>query len=271
MEQQPQYQPNYQPTPQQGGFDYNPNYNPNAGATYNPSYDLNYNPYGPQPQPTTKRRFRFPSRFNSLESTVIVLCISLLSWTFIWGYTDQGRVNRDIQRQVHMNKVVEALDAYYRNSSKLASKRAYPISRCKGELNSVDYEFTLQQHLTGKVTKLDTNNYFKDFEFPTDPWGEYTTTSDKRTSVFPCAQLYANNNGTIYENGQQSCDFMTTGKKKLKYCYSYKSDNNGESYELAYYSEAQDKFQTFSKYRDQPLRDLTNPPVIVTPTVTPVK
>ena len=243
-----------------------PNYNTDYNSTYNPNYNLNYDPYATQNvTPPTKRRFRFPSQFNRLESLVIVLCFSLMSWTFIWGYTDQGRVNRDIQREEHIFKVVEALDSFYKNSSKIASKRSYPISRCATSLNSVDYEFTLQQHLTGKVTKLDTNNYFTGYDFPTDPWGKYDTTQDKRTSDFPCPNLFTNNKGTLYENGQKSCDFSTTAKKKLKQCYSYKSDGNGESYEIAYFSENQDTFQIYSKYRDQELQDVTNPPVVTVP------
>jgi hypothetical protein len=202
-----------------------------------------------------------PSGFNRFESLIIVLCLSTLTISFLIGYFQEQKINRDLQRQEHIEKVVQALDAYYLNSSKILSARKYPVSSCSSRLNPVDYEFTVKQHLTGKRKEFSTNNYLEGFDFPNDPKGIYSETFESRKiDLTSCPSQFNNTAKSIYPDKTASCNFSSGKDKKYKMCYTYASSSVGDQYQIAYYSEAKGKFQIYSKLRNEDLIDLNNPP-----------
>lgn len=222
-----------------------------------PIYDYP-DPYAPQtPAPTTKGRFRFqlPRRFNGLESLVIFLLLSLLSFSIIWGYTQEAKLQRDRQRAEHMRGVIALLDAYYEESSPEAVRRRYPLSTCRNSLNTADYEFTLKQHLTGQVETVTTHNFLGASELPVDPWGVYSQTLAERETSYPCVGILNPESPTIYPDDTLSCNFSSqeTEPERFRRCYLYATNSVGDEYRLSYYSEARQDFVVFRKVQANPL------------------
>ena len=211
-------------------------------------------PYAPQQTPSPKRRFSLPSGFNGLESFVIILMLSVLSFSFVYGYAEEAKTQRDNQRAAHIFGVITLLDAYYENSSTLLSKRRYPVSTCRNTLNTADYEFTLKQHLQGNIPTKNTHNFLGTSEFPTDPWGTYSATLESRQTPYPCTFVVGNDPGEpIYPDGTESCNFSSSEKAKFKKCYLYATNSVGDEYQISYYSEAVEDFLIFKKVQDRPL------------------
>ncbi len=217
-----------------------------------------YNPYGePQQEAPAKRRFSLnllPANTSSLELTVIVLSLLALAGTFTWGYLSQGAKNRDLQRRMHIENVVAAIDSFYENSSTELAKKKYPISNCTSSLNAVDYEFTLKQHLTGQIRELDAHQYVNPEDFPNDPWGTYSTTLGDRKIPYPCANFIPSNSNQIYSDGTESCNFSSSLENRYRKCYIYQSSSNGESFSIGYFSEELNNFVVFEKFRNEDLR-----------------
>lgn len=220
------------------------------------SYADPYAPQGPA-TPPPKRRFSLPSGFNGLESVVIILMLSLLSFSFIYGWAGEAKVQRDAQRQKHIFSVITLLDAYFENSSTLLSKRRYPVSACRNTLNTADYEFTLKQYLTGQIRTATTHNFLGGAELPVDPQGIYSTTLAGRETPYPCTSVVGTDpNQPIYPDGTESCNFSSqeTTPEKYRTCYLYATNSVGDEYQISYYSEATESFLVFRKVQDRPLQ-----------------
>ncbi len=192
--------------------------------------------------------------FNGLEWIIIAVSIIAFISVFLWGLVSANVVKRDEQRQAHISQILSALDNYYLNSNTIPSNRSYPISFCDGASNSVDYELTLREHLTGLRKDRDTHVYIEPDNFPRDKWGEYSKTLGQRKIELKCAdrlQLPTKNaNQQIYANGIESCNFSKSATNNDFFkCYLYGTSVNGDKFTLAHYSETQQKMVFYSKFR----------------------
>lgn len=186
-------------------------------------------------------------RLNGLEIIVIIVCILSLIGAGLWGLFTSNTSLRDQQRKAHIEQVLTAMNQFYQNSSFVPSLRRYPIAVCSNNLNEVDYESTLRLHLIGKQRELDSHIYINEDNFPRDRWGEYATSFDQKKTKFRCPNILqegANN----YDDSYPSCDFSST--RNLNKCYLYSSSTNGDSFQLAYWSEVNNRFVVYSKFRD---------------------
>jgi hypothetical protein len=227
---------------------------------YNQYYQSNYNQnnsYNPNLQPMDDSEFTESKGFlNLLEIGLILILVLILIFTFIIGFFSQGARLRDKKRQADIEQVVWALNLYYENSSLIPGERRYPIAACSGQLNEVDYEFTLRQFLTGQRQEFDSHPYLKgDFEtdFLFDDWGVYSQTLETRQlPVRDCPKIFNNIEnweGMVYPDGGTSCNFQSSNRN-LRKCYLYTSNISGDKYEIAYFSEAQNAFVIYSRLRE---------------------
>lgn len=197
----------------------------------------------------------FIKSITGLEYLVIIFVIISFIVVIIFGFLGQQDKNKDLQKQTDFElNLIPAINAFYKNSGGgNASSKAYPIAKCSGDLNEVDYEFTLRQSLTGKIIELDTFAYLQNSTFPTDRGGLYNTTFKDRKVNYRCPEKLnfstTQNNLAIYEDGFKSCNFSS----KLNYnnCYLYTSSSNGDSYQLAYYSLSTKCFIYYSQFRNE--------------------
>jgi len=222
--------PNY-PYP----YPYNPYPNPNGPN--------NLDPYYIQP----KSGYSFVTKYVPIIEKLMILgpiAVALvLSGITFWDHY------RDQQKAYQINQVVQALRLYYLNSSNLEVKRSYPIA-ISGELNEVDYEYTLRLHLTGK-TPLEKHAYILDKDFPRDPWGTYSKDFVNRPVPYRLLPRFPLATGQIsYFEGYESCNFRF-GDKQFSRCYLYTSTSNGETFTLAYYSEVRKKFVVYTETRNR--------------------
>jgi hypothetical protein len=197
-------------------------------------------------------------RFNGLEFIVIVLSVIALISVFLWGLFAANTVHRDEQRIFHINQILSSLDNYYKNSNTVPSNRSYPTSVCSSSANSVDFELTLREHLTGKRKDKDLHAYINQNDYPSDPWGKYSTKVGERKIQAPCDQLLQISSKTaqdpIYTGGYSSCNFSSQAKNTDYYqCYLYGSSNNGDKFTLAYYNEGAGQLVFYSKFREDPI------------------
>jgi len=191
-------------------------------------------------------------KFNGLELIVIVLCLIAIIAVGVWGFLSANRRFRDEQRTQHIDQVLAALDQFYNNSSLEPSRRRYPISVCSNSLNEVDYELTLREHLTGQRPALDRHAYIDTGDFPRDPWGDYVTDFRNKQVPFRCPSIFVNGPATTsYEDSFPSCDFSST--RGLRQCYLFTSSVNGDSFQLGYWSEVNNAFIVYSRFRSDPL------------------
>jgi hypothetical protein len=229
----------------------------------NQPYNQNFNQNSQfQPVPSFYGDINFegnPSRgfLNFLEIGLVVLVLIALVAAIFVGFFGQTERLRDQNRKQEIEQIVWALNMFYENSSLVPSERRYPVAACSGQLNEVDYEFTLKQYLTGQKEEFDSHPYIKglnkDTDFFRDKWGIYTDRLDKRQiPIRNCPNIFSNIqdwNGFVYPDGSKSCQFKPSNPKYRK-CYLYTSSINGISYEVAYYSEAQQAFVIYSRFRD---------------------
>jgi type II secretory pathway pseudopilin PulG len=192
---------------------------------------------------------------NGTELIIIISCILSLIGVFLWGLLSTNAQNRDVQRRTDIEQVLVALDNYYLNSNTIPSNRSYPKAVCSTAANEVDFEYTLQEHLTGKRKEKDTHAYIPAESFPKDRWGAYSKTLGERKVAYRCGpllQLETNNsNQQIYKDGVESCNFSLDRKAgRYPKCYIYTTSNNGDSFALAYYSEVSGEFFYYKKFRE---------------------
>lgn len=192
-------------------------------------------------------------RFNGLEVGIIILTIIALIGVFTWGLLANNTMLRDQQRATHIQQVLQALDQFYVNSALQPSERAYPVSVCSSNLNEVDYEWTLKNHLTGKQVELDSHSYIDDSNFPNDPWGSYNSNFRQKAAPFRCTNIFPNGSATTqYIDGRESCDFSSANN--IRYCYLFTSSVNGDSFQLGYWSEQNNAYIVYSRFREDALQ-----------------
>ncbi|NJK71335.1 hypothetical protein HC766_00585 [Candidatus Gracilibacteria bacterium] len=193
-------------------------------------------------------------KVNFFEIGIIVVSVLGVIITFAIGFNTQAIKNRDEQRFADINNVVIALDNYYLNSSVNPSSRTYPVANCSFDLNEVDFEFTLREQLTGMRLDLDTHAYIKPDDFPKDNWGVYSQNLNQRKLPYRCSQnLSGDSSDSIYKDEYPSCNFSSTAEKRFRQCYIYTSSNNGDTYQIGYYSEVDKQFIVYRKFRETPI------------------
>jgi hypothetical protein len=203
------------------------------------------------------KNYNYDKGLNLLEKITILICIVFIISSGVFGFVSQTAYNRDAQKLEDISQVLAALDQFYINSSTIPSQRAYPISVCSQKPNEVDYEYTLGEYLSGKREKFDSHIYISQDYLPNDPWGKYSQTySQNSVSTRDCPGIFINSNqnpqDNIYADGRRSCNFNNGNTKQiiLRNCYLYGSSSNGDSFELAYFSQSAGRFVIYSKYRD---------------------
>ena len=194
---------------------------------------------------------------NALELMILGLGLVMLFLSSFWGLATQASANEDKQRDFDLQQiVVPALIDFYKNSAVSESDRKYPTSNCSLDANEVDYESTLKSALTGRNEKLDNWAYIPSKDFPTDRQGSYSETLGSRPLPFRCPNILNNDvlsdkNHQIYKDGK-SCNFARSNNKYKK-CYLYSTNVNGDTYTLAYFSEAKNCFKVLSQTRNRGL------------------
>jgi hypothetical protein len=193
-----------------------------------------------------------PRRFNVLEIGIIGFCILSLLGIIVWGFLQQDTKNRDRQREADITgTIIPALEDFYKNSAAVEGSRFYPISRCSGDMNEVDFEFTLRQHLTGQVKEIDPFAYISSDNYPRDNWGTYSE-SQNQPIPFRCPQNLnlstISQNNRIYGNFPR-CNFSISNN--LYKCYLYTTSQNGDRFKVGYYSEELKCFIKYEKFRGQ--------------------
>jgi hypothetical protein len=163
-------------------------------------------------------------------------------------------INRDQQRRSDISQVQNALDNFYLNTSNIPSRRFYPVAICSGDLNEVDFESTLRNFLTGQKPEVDPHVYIKPENFPKDRWGVYSSTFVERKVPFRCPNILPAGS-TGYPDNTPSCNFSPT--RRIRQCYIYTSSNNGDTYQIGYWSEAQNKFVIYKRFRQEAIQVIT--------------
>jgi type II secretory pathway pseudopilin PulG len=192
-------------------------------------------------------------RVNLLEILVILLLLISIVLVFISGFNGQATLNRDKQRESDISQVLVALDYYYQDSSATPTNKKYPLSKCQQSANEVDFEYTLKRAISSSDSTTGIS-YIPLNLFPKDPWGIYSQTfSSRQLPLKACSELFNSDSDQIYANSWSSCNFSLTNKKYYK-CYLYSGYENGEKFDLSYYSEVQNKFVLYSKFRTNPVQ-----------------
>jgi ABC-type antimicrobial peptide transport system permease subunit len=195
-------------------------------------------------------------RVNGLEFLVIIFSVIAVIGVGIFGFSVQEAVNRDKQRTFDMeNIMLPALLDFYKNSGAVENSRLYPISRCSGDLNEVDYEFTLRQNLTGRLPEVDNHTYIDQNNYPKDKSGQYSDNFKDRKVNYRCPEKL--NFSTVQSGGQiypdyASCNFSRS--QNLRKCYLYTSTANGDTFQLGYYSESKNCFVVYTQFRSDNLK-----------------
>jgi len=220
-------------------------YNPYTGGNFQGQSTTSTNNFYKKPEIAV-------SKINGLELILVIICVIAVIGVSVYGFNVKNAQNRDEQRGLFIREVTLALDEYYKNSSRIPSDRNYPKSVCSGDLNEVDFELTLRNHLTGLVPEKDNHAYIDPQKFPSDTWGSYVSTFESRPFAHRCAErLNLGKSGQIYYDSRNSCLF----KPSLGYnkCFLYNSVN-GDSYQIGYFSESTKQFIVFEKFRDQEIK-----------------
>jgi hypothetical protein len=226
-------------------YDQNNNYQYNQANSYE-GYENEYAYNG---------RYQF---FSGFEIIIIGMAIISLIGSFTYGIIATGPVNRDSQRVFDITQITLALDSFYLNSSTIPSERYYPISFCDGAINTVDYELTLREYLTGKKIEKETRVYINPNDWRSDPWGTYSKTLGERKTPLKCQDSLqissGDKNQAIYSDNQSSCNYSSIQPNKSYYqCYLYGSSVNGDKYSIGYYNEEKNLMVITTKRRlDRP-------------------
>ena len=194
---------------------------------------------------------------NGLEWFVMFFSVITLCGIVGFGFLYQNNYNRDRQRQSDiLNQIVPALENFYQNSSMIESGRFYPKSVCSRDLNEVDYELTLRQHLDGSLPEIENHTYIPTNSWPKDRSGVYSNTFPKRQIPYRCPNIL--NFDTLQENAEiykdfPSCNFNLA--KNLKQCYLYTSTSSGDEFRIGYFSQSSGCFEIFRKFRNQKMEN----------------
>jgi len=193
---------------------------------------------------------------NGLEWFVMILSVVLLVGIVSWGFMTQNNYNRDRQRENDLlRQVIPALDSFYQNSSTIEKKRFYPKAVCSGDLNEVDFELTLREQLAGAIPEIENHTYIPNDQFPKDRSGVFANTFPARKVPYRCPNVLnfdvVEKNQIIYNNFP-SCVFNLA--KNLKKCYLYTSSSSGDEFRVAYFSENNNCFLVYRKFRSEALQ-----------------
>jgi hypothetical protein len=195
-------------------------------------------------------------RLHILDYLLLLIGLLLVITPFIVGYSSQISLNQTSQKERHFKEIFKSLDSYFTDSNSIPSDRQYPISLCTGQPNEVDYEYTLRNHLTGKVKEIINHPYINDNNYPLDPYGVYSETkTDRKLPLRKCDQVFGIQNSTtqIYDNKYKSCNYKRDSTDtRYRNCYLYATDEKGFKYQLAFYDENKDMYVIYTKYRDEP-------------------
>jgi hypothetical protein len=207
---------------------------------------------------------------NLLEIILVILVIIGLIISSILGFASKNNDNRDSRRRSEINQIVTALGFYYGNSSGIPNDRRYPVSVCSGQLNEVDYEYTLRKLITGSDPKVSNFAYINNDQFPMDMTGVIADSkSQSRIPKRNCDKGFggfgAKDSDKIYNNEFQSCNFSRDkvdfekanfweSKSVFQHCYLYSSDDRGFNYQLGYYSEVAGQFVVVSQDRGSAIK-----------------
>jgi type II secretory pathway pseudopilin PulG len=226
------------------------------------TYKFQYNSYPSSYQNTSFGGASFDTQsykpLNGLELIVVILSVIFLVFSLIFGYLNADTVNRDLQRKTQIDQILDTLDNFYLNSNTIPSNRAYPVAICDSLPNTVDFELTLREYLTGKRPEKDTHIYIQPANWPNDRWGEYSKTIGERKISLKCVDKLqlptVESTQNIYKDGSESCNYsLAQNNKKYYQCFLYGSSTNGDKYSLGYYNEATNKMQVYTKFRDSKL------------------
>jgi hypothetical protein len=197
-------------------------------------------------------------RLRILDYLLLFISLLLIVLPFINGISYQNMDNINAQKEKDFAQLNKALTYFFESSSSIPSQRKYPISVCSGQPNEVDFEYTLRRHLTGKIKELDNFEHIKDENFVSDRLGFYSVnTNERKVKLRDCDQVFGVEigNNKVYDNGYKSCNFQKDSKDTtLRNCYLYASDNRGFQYQLAYYDEKTDKYNIFTKFREDDIK-----------------
>ena len=194
---------------------------------------------------------------NGLELVLIIIGIFVIILTSIFSILGQNELNRDRQRDFDFRQnLIPALNQYYNNSAALVESRKYPVFRCSGLVNEVDYELTLRNLLTGVNLEVENYSYISKDKFPIDSDGSYSKNIKDKSNLkldYRCSDLLTSGvtsdiEKNIYE-GFKSCNFKVT--KGYRKCYLYTSSTTGDSFTLSYFSESRKCFVIFNQLRSQ--------------------
>lgn len=225
-------QPNQRPYPQSQA---------NRGSRTSPQNNYN-NPYYIPP----KDSFKVTTKKVRIIEAIMIL-IPIVIGLIFFSLTFQVHA-RDNQKEDDLDQIIQALRLFYINSSNVEASRVYPIA-LNSQLNEIDFEYTLRRHLTGQ-TSLDRHAYIPSNKFPTDPWGVYSKDfTDRPVPYNRLDKLPFGTEQVEYIEGYSSCNFNPS-QEKFSRCYLYTSSGNGESFQLAYYSEVREGFVIYSEARN---------------------
>lgn len=189
---------------------------------------------------------------NGLEWFVMILSAILLVGIVSWGFMTQNNYNRDRQRENDLLKqVIPALESFYQNSSTIENKRFYPKAACSGDLNEVDYELTLREQLAGAIPEIENHIYIPNGKFPKDRSGLFADNFGDRKVPYRCPNVL--NFETVEKNAQIYKDFPSCVfnlAQNLKKCYLYTSSSSGDEFRVAYFSENNNCFSVYRKFRN---------------------
>ena len=194
---------------------------------------------------------------NLFEKILLVITLIPITFSFVSGFMQQNIKNKELRKHEDIEQLIDTLDIFYANSNSNENERHYPISRCSGQLNEVDYEYTLNYNLTGRNPREDTRVYINPKDFPTDPFGVYSTKTFDRKIPFrncPAVSKVEKDNIYTYKSLTKSCNFnLTPDLQSLPNCYLYSTTQDGLSYQLGYYSELDKGFIIHSKFKNGPI------------------
>ena len=182
---------------------------------------------------------KFKQKFSLLEFIIIALCIFFVLFSVLAGVINQTKINEDKIRIRNLISLTKILDQYYNDSSSAPYSRRFPISQCStSEPNSIDFEHTLYQSLTG--IEKNSFKYLEPAQFPQDLKATF------KDQLKPdCLKSFDTNQ---YSSNNRACDYNTS--KAKSFCYLYATSSTGDKYDLSFYSDSKNKFVLLSQLRD---------------------
>jgi type II secretory pathway pseudopilin PulG len=195
----------------------------------------------------------FWQKFSGLEFVVVLVSILLLIGVTVFGAISQNAKNRDLQRSTDFTQtIIPALQGFYTNSSATESGRYFPVAQCSGDLNEVDFEYTMRINLTGQIKEIDNHPYISADKFPKDKSGIFSKNLSDRKNPYRCPEKLSlntiQNNSPIYSDNYPSCNFSKT---KNKFCYLYTTSPVGDTFQLGYFTESSNCYTLYRQFRSE--------------------